>query len=159
MKLRGISYCYIAIMALMLAVIGFSLGMQYFTSKVMPIIISGAVFILTGVALWKEIAANGVQSTATKTVRDNESAERETKDSRAYLVGGGWIMAFALGIWLVGFLVAIPLFILTYMKRHGTMWLISVAFAVLIPLIIYSVFQRVLHISLYQGLIFALLGY
>jgi len=71
----------------------------------------------------------------------------------------GTLPGFFLGIYLLGFLIAIPLFILSYMKWLGTGWRVAITFTLIIPAIIYSAFEVGLHIDLYRGLLLIWLGY
>jgi len=68
-------------------------------------------------------------------------------------------VGFFVAIYLLGFIIAIPLFILAYMKAHGTRWLAAITFAILTPTIIYGIFELALGVVLYRGLLFAWLGY
>ena len=59
------------------------------------------------------------------------------------------------GIYLLGFLIAVPLLVFTYMKQHGTSWLLTIIFTVIVPALVYSIFELLLRIDLYQGLLFS----
>lgn len=158
MKIRGSSYFYIVIMVIMLVVIGLSLGMEYFESKLLPLIIGGIVFVLAAVGLRKEILV-GDEHEATVTEGDETRREETGVSWRGYLLAGAWVAGFFLAIYLLGFIIAIPLFILSYMKAHGTRWLLAIIFAILTPLLIYGLFELALRVVLYRGLLFTWLGY
>lgn len=153
MKIKGSSYFYIAIMVVMLVIIGSSLSMKYFESRLLPLVVGSAVFALSAIGLWREIAAeNRREATVTRgeTVKKKEAGE----SWRGYLVAGAWLMGFFLTIYLLGYIIAIPLFILAYMKSHGSKWLVATVFAIITSVIIYGVFRLALNIELYRGLIF-----
>ena len=70
-----------------------------------------------------------------------------------------WIAGFVLGIYLLSFIIAIPLFMLSYMRWLGTSWRTTIIFTLLTPAIIYGAFEVALRIELYRGLLFTWLGY
>ena len=152
MKVKGSSYFYIVIMGVMLFVIATALMMEYFESKLLPLVIGGAVFILAAIGLSSEISARSRQETA---ITDREVSEKkETRENwHGYMANGGWVAGFCLVIYLLGFIIAIPLFILAYMKSHGTRWFVAITFAILLPTLIYSIFELALGINLYRGLL------
>jgi hypothetical protein len=59
---------------------------------------------------------------------------------------------------VVGYLIAIPLFVLFYMKRLGARWLTVVISTLLTTGFIYVVFEIALELKLYRGLLLTLLG-
>ncbi len=67
---------------------------------------------------------------------------------------GAWLAGFFLAIYVVGFLAAIFLFMLGYMKTHGTKWLIATIFAIVTTTIVYGLFVALLKVYLYKGLLF-----
>ncbi|MFC1980600.1 tripartite tricarboxylate transporter TctB family protein [Chloroflexota bacterium] len=151
MKLRGSSYFLIIVMAVILAVIIISLRMEHLESKLLPLIFSSIAFILAGVALRSEILARSKPET---TVTGEEGAREEAGVGlRRYLLAGAWVLGFFLAIYLVGYIIAIPLFIFAYMKSHNTGWLATIIFTVLTPAIIYGIFELVLEVDLYPGLL------
>jgi hypothetical protein len=68
-----------------------------------------------------------------------------------------WVFGFFAGIWLVGFSVAIPLFIFSYLKlysREG--WIVSLALAAAVWVFFFLLFETLLHLPLPEGMIFSL---
>ncbi len=154
MKIRGSSYFLIVIMIIMLVIIGLSLRMEYFESKLLPLVIGSAVFVLAAIGLGREIMAGGEREATV--ARGETTTREETREGwRGYLLAGAWVAGFFLAIYLLGFIIAIPVFILAYMKSHGTRWLAAIAFAILSPLVIYGVFELALRVILYRGLLFS----
>ncbi len=157
MKIRGSSWVLIVIMVVMLVVIISSLRMEYFESKLLPIIIGSVVFVLAAIALWRELLAGG-KSRATVTGGETTREEETGVGWLRYLLAGAWVVGFFLAIYLLGFIIAIPLFILSYMKSHGTGWLTTIIFTILTPVLIYGIFELALKVDLYPGLLFTWLG-
>ncbi len=153
MKMKGNSYFLMVIMAIMLVIVGSSLRMDYFKSKLLPILVGSIVFILAAVALKQEIFPAKRQAAAGTGLR----AGGEVKQTgRAYLTAWAWVIGFFVAIYLIGFIIAIPLFILAYMKSHRIGWATAVTFAILTVAFVYGVFDLAVGINLYPGLIFTL---
>jgi hypothetical protein len=131
--------------------------MEEFASKLLPLVISSAVFILSAIKLGRDILSRDEQGvTATE---GETGGEKGAKGGwLGYLAAGAWGVGFFLAIYLLGFMIAIPLFVLAYMKSHGTRWFVAITFAVLTPLLIYGVFELALRVTLFRGSLFAWLG-
>ena len=67
----------------------------------------------------------------------------------------GWILGFFAAIGLLGFLVAVPLFLFLYLKlesREG--WIFSIVFTAAVWGVFYGLFERLLHLPFGSGLLF-----
>lgn len=97
---------------------------------------------------------------------DQEAAGKEgarRKEKRGFspqelrhreLLAVGWLLAFLGLIILAGFLAAIPIFILVFMRLYGReSWRLSLGLAVVLLIFVYAVFEIILGSDLYQGLI------
>lgn len=70
-----------------------------------------------------------------------------------------WIFGFFGGIWLLGFTVAIPVFVFAYLKlRSGEGWLLAAALSGLAWVAFWGLFERLLRLPFPQGAIFSVLG-
>ncbi len=70
-----------------------------------------------------------------------------------------WILGFIVLVYLLGFPVAVPLFILSYLSfQSGVGWLTSVALTAAAWIFFYGLFQRLLHLRFEDGLIQTFLG-
>lgn len=77
---------------------------------------------------------------------------------RRTIVAFAWIVGFFLLIVLVGFPVAIPVFVFANLKFQGReSWVLSVALAAIAWLIFELVFDRVLHLPFAEGLLWQVL--
>jgi hypothetical protein len=63
------------------------------------------------------------------------------------------MIGFVSAIALFGFIVAIPLFVLSYMRNHGANWQKSFLISVLTLIVIYALFSAVLEVTLHPGLL------
>lgn len=146
------SYFLIAIMVIMVVIIGLSLSMRELETKLLPLIISGIVFSLGAIQLTKEVRPK----TEAGGVRDPAG---ERVDRRRFLLAVAWVFGLFFGIWLVGFLIAIPLFVASYMKLNGIRWHMAIIWAVASLVFLYGLFEFLLNVELYRGLVPIWLGY
>lgn len=166
MKIKGSSKFAIGLMAVMLVVIIWASTMPYYESKLLPITLGSGIFILSAIQLGrelkgkaqKEVGVTEVEGAETTGVRAEESDVEKMQWMR-YLLNGAWLVGFAAGIYLLGFYLASPLFILFYMKWLGTRWVTGIFYAIISTLILYGVFETLLQVRLYRGLFFGGYGY
>lgn len=155
MKIRASSYTFIVLMVAMLIVIYSSLQMEDFKSKLLPLIVSCTVFVLAAIGLGKTVLTGNKD----KVTQVDEEASIVKASWSGYLVQGAWIVGFFAAIMLVSLIVAIPLFILSYMKLHGTSWVVTIILSIMTTAFVYGTFELFLGANLHSGLIFTWLGY
>ena len=73
---------------------------------------------------------------------------------RGYLAAMLWILGLLLLLYLLGFAVAVPVFIFFYLKLHGESWRLSVGLSIAFGGILYAAFIYALKVSLYEGVLF-----
>lgn len=151
-RMSASCYSLITIMVIMLVVIILSLGMPIM-SKLLPLTFGSTIFLLAAIKFWQEFSSLDRRGAA---ITEDEVRKREESKAtrRGYLLAGAWIAGFTLASYLLGLLTAVPLFVFSYMKMHGTRWRTSIIFATVILAIVYFGFQRMLEIDLYPGLLF-----
>ena len=84
-----------------------------------------------------------------------EKISSEEKRKRFFNIGV-WILGFVLLIFLFGFLIAIPVFTLFFMRYHKESWILSLSCAVGLCVSVYFAFVVIAKATLYEGLIFRL---
>lgn len=146
MRMDGSAYFYLGIMILMVSIIAWSLRMEYFESKLLPIIVAGGVFVMSGAGMWHE---SQKARQAAPVAKQEKLASR-----RGYALAIAWVAAFFLGILFLGYIIAIALFVLAYMKSHGSRWPVAIGLAIITPAFMYIVFELALKIELFRGLFF-----
>ena len=156
MKTRANAYFFLIVMIIMLATIVWSLRMDYFLSKLLPIIIASIVFVLAATGLIREVLGKEEQTSKT-TKGETDGKDEAGQVWHDYLRSGSWILGFLFAVYLLGFITTIPMFVLGYMKSQGVRWLTALTSAVLTPIITYGIFEVGLQITLYRGLLFSLL--
>ncbi|MGH7773263.1 MAG: hypothetical protein ACREQA_13635 [Candidatus Binatia bacterium] len=71
-----------------------------------------------------------------------------------------WIMAFACGIWFLGFLISIPLFVFFYLVYEAQAGrAVALVIAGLTFSFIWAVFDAMMHLAWPEAMLFRLLGY
>lgn len=152
MKVKGSSYFLMVIMLVALFVIGWSVTTEHPQARLLPLLISSSLIILAIIGLGNEMVAEKRQPTT-------GSGEAAGEEVRPYLLNGGWVAGFVLGIYLLGFMVALPLFTLFYVRWLGARWLTAMVSAVVFTAVIYGLFELALKITLYRGWLLTSLGY
>jgi len=158
MKITGRSYFLMGIMLFVLFVLGWSLFvMEYFESKLLPLLIGSIVLVLAAVQLGIEITTKR-EPEIIEGGDEGGGTEVQEEDARQYLIHGAWVGGFVLGIYVLGFTAAVFLFLLLYMRQLGTKWREAIIYAVIFTVFIYGLFEAMLDIDLYRGLLFDWLG-
>lgn len=140
----------LVVAAAMIAVVTIASGYPYLQAKLSVIFSGGLVLVLALVQLVRELRLAKQQV-------DEPKAEHEVRKHSAspalYGIESAWMVGFGLTIYLLGFLIAIPLYICAYMKSHGARWPASILTGVSMAAFCYVIFVLVLEIKLYPGII------
>ena len=147
MKMNGGAYFAIFVMLISLAIALGAFAYPLSATRRIPILMGTIIFVLAGITLIRELRSAKKQS--------NEDKEEEPPLS-SYWQTGAWVLGVGVGIYLVGFLVAIPLFIISFLRLNGSRWWTSAIIAGCTTVIIYVVFEYLLQVHLYRGLFFNL---
>lgn len=150
MRLKGNAYFLILLIIVLGGMLAMSLRMDYLSSKLLPLMIGGVTLLLVLIGLVKELTGQGAPVPAEASHGHDGHSQ---PGLRAHLKVTAWVLGLALGIFLVGFLPASFIFIPSYMKRHRMSWLTTMVSAVLTTGLIYIVFELVLNLELYRGLL------
>jgi hypothetical protein len=140
----------------MAAVVIIASGYPYLQAKLSILFSASLVLVLALVQLAREIR-----------LKKNPLAEPKAQpkepehhaDAWQYGVEFAWLAGFGLAIYFLGFFVAIPLYICTYMKSHGARWPASIITGALMPAFCYVLFVLILEMKLHKGVIFTHLGF
>jgi len=150
-KKREYLYVYLVIMIIPLVFAIVATGMRYQQSRIFPLIFSGLIFTLAAIGAINELVKKGPSQTKT----EEEPGDKKPGGSwQGYALVAAWTLGFFVAIYLIGFTWAIPLFLLSYMKTHGTGWLTSIIAAVVTGGLVYGIFVATLGIHLYEGFFF-----
>lgn len=70
-----------------------------------------------------------------------------------------WLIGIFVGTWLLGQLIALPLFVFLYLKVGSDEgWFLSLGLTACVAAFLYVVFDQVIHASWYEGELFRFLG-
>lgn len=147
MRIKPSSYFLILILLIMAVVIGDSLTFARWESSVAPLIIASFVFVFAGVLLRAELSAK--KKTA-KVTEEEQPAPEKTRFSSML----GWVLGFTLASYLVGLVIALPIFLFSYLKWRGRGWVSAIAVAIITTALIYAIFELGLQTHLWEGVIF-----
>jgi small-conductance mechanosensitive channel len=114
-------------------------------SMIFPWVIGGVGFILLIGEIWKEVA-----EARQKTSR--EKTHRKT-DLRAILTTLALILGILPLIYLLGYLISIPLYTLFALKFLGERWRTSLTMALSVGLLFYLIFVVALKVPFYEGIL------
>jgi hypothetical protein len=98
--------------------------------------------------------AQVVSSNPAAVANNSTSVERKKRFWRM----AAWMVGFALGVYLFGHLVAIPIFTLLFMRLNGEKWVVSIGCAVGLTLVVYFAFVVATKTTLYGGVLFNFFG-
>ncbi|MFH1002703.1 MAG: tripartite tricarboxylate transporter TctB family protein [Chloroflexota bacterium] len=155
MKLKPSTWFAIFILLLMVIIIIVSLNYERRELKLMPIIVASGVLVLSVMVLWQETKVKDRLPSAKQEGVPEGGATQGAGRRLSYTMG--WIIALFLGVYLIGLLAAILLFIASYMKVNGWSWRVSLIFSAATTAILYGVFELGLKAGLYRGLIYLFL--
>jgi hypothetical protein len=72
---------------------------------------------------------------------------------KRFFIISSWLLGFAVGVYLFGHLIAIPLFTFLYLRSRKEKWVISIVFAVMMTVGVYLVIVAGAKTPLYQGVL------
>ena len=155
-------------LALVALFAGALVGAQGFRAqaRLFPIVIAVAGLALALVQLGQEIRRQ--RSPAGNAERVGEAGPEEMQEQADQLPAEdqrrrtvailGWLLAYVLAIWLLGFPLAVPILVGAYLKLGAReSWLASAGFALACGAFFYGVFVRLIRIPFEDGVLFALL--
>ncbi len=146
--MKGSTYFVLAILLLMIVTILFSLQIPSFKAKLLPLVLSIAIAIFAIARLFVELREKVAE----------ESSGKETKlvptKAKPITATSAWFIGFFLMIYLVGFPLAIFLFVTAYFKLHHRGWIKSIALGLGMGVFIYVGFDFLLGVDLYEGVLY-----
>ncbi len=142
------------IVLLVLMVIFFVTSMSYAEMKVklMPSLVSGFTIVLALMALIQDLRTGSKKSMPTD--EDGDVVEDEKiigTPLRAYFQAFLWFAALIAMVYVIGFVVSIPIWLAVYLWRNGHALWKGAAHGVVLTVIVYIVFTMFLQIELYRG--------
>lgn len=101
-----------------------------------------------------EVGLEDLLSTAAGGEEASTASLTQAGEARLVVQTFGWFVGFGVILFLAGFYVATALFALPYMRFQGKIsWLGSAAVTLLVEVFFYVVFEQVLNVSLFEGIL------
>jgi hypothetical protein len=99
-----------------------------------------------------------MESVHAEVIEEKKEKKSDRQEAIDLIKSGAWVILFCLMIYLFGFLITIPVFIIIFMRYSDDSWLITLSTAFGLWATIYICFVVLAKISLYDALIFRLWG-
>jgi hypothetical protein len=134
---------------LALFVTAVAIALMYFApgARTLPLVIGIPGILLSAIQLISEL-------------RNPSDKEFSAETRRKELIMVLWFFGFVVSVILFGFVIASPIMVAAYMLlATREKWLTAIIGAVLVWVIMYLVFERMLGLILFEGLIPPMLGY
>jgi hypothetical protein len=144
------------IVVLLVMAVFFVTSMSYAELKVklMPLIISGFTIVLCLFALVFDLKSGSKKSAPTDEDGDVIEDEKILKTPlNAYFTAFYWVAVLIAFVYFIGFLVAIPVWMVVYLWKNGTKWWSAIPQGVGLTVIMYVVFSVLLQTDFYNGVV------
>lgn len=143
----------LALGVLIMAVSGYAVAAAWswpWKASLFPLVIGIPLFCLAAVEVLWVLLGTTERGEAKDFQVSSELPEKEILKRSA--AASGWILGFFAAIVLLGFPLAVPLFVLLYLRLQGKeSWLFSACFAAAVWLFFWGLFDRLLHLPFLQG--------
>ena len=116
-----------------------------------PLVISIPLFCLATIEVaW--VALSGPRFSQTKDFQRPPAEVPGTTAALRQLHAAGWILGFFAAIVLLGFTIAVPVFLLLYLRLEGReSWTFSIVFTAIVSGVFYGLFDYLLHLPFASG--------
>ncbi|MFC1814366.1 tripartite tricarboxylate transporter TctB family protein [Thermodesulfobacteriota bacterium] len=142
-------------MLLLVLVAAFVVTISYPSrARFFPLIVISLCGVLVLAELLKTFAVSFTSGTAERDSQEDEAFKTNKQKQLRFVLTIAWIGGFALSLFLFGFVIGLPLFVLAYVKMHEAGWRWAIILPIIMFLIVYGGFELVLKRPLYEGLLF-----
>jgi len=145
--MRSSTYFALAVLLLAIVTIILSLRMTDFKAQLLPLAVGIGLALSAIARIVAELRERGTrEGVATKPGSSSVMV-------KSILTSGAWLISFFVMIYLIGFSLAIVLFVTSYLKVHHRGWIQSAALGLLAGGFVYAVFDYALGLDLHQGVL------
>ena len=155
MRVKRSTYFTLFLLLVALFVVIRSVTFGRWEAIVLPLFFGSIILILATVELTREFRSKDKMPTAME--GETEEKAKTKIEFRRFRSGLGWVLGFSLVIYLLGFLIAMPLFVITYLRVYVRGWVIAIVMATSITAVMYGMFEFGLRAPLYRGVIWELI--
>lgn len=110
------------------------------------------------ISLEDEMFLKTMEKVHVDVMEEKKDKKSDREEAMGLLKSGAWIILYCLMVYLFGFLITIPVYTVIFMRYNDDSWTVTLSTAFGLWLTIYLVFSVIAKISLYDALIFRLLG-
>jgi hypothetical protein len=154
-RMNQSAWSLLVIIALVLIFIHNALKLEFWVSKIVPMLVCILILILSLIAIFKEIFH---KQTSSEEINMKGKTEDEIEIRKSPLPVTIWILGYFAGIYFIGFLIATPLFVGGYMKQNGSKWSQTLVTTVIFSTLFIILFNYVLKADLYHGVLISALS-
>jgi hypothetical protein len=129
----------------------YSLTFSQMKTKLVPLAVGVITLILGGIQLGTELVKKPRKQDDNAS-NDTSNGSDEKDELHLYVTYFAWSVGLILGIYLLGFLVSIPIFILSFLLLHGKSLYRSALVSIITSISLYIVFVLIFKIDLYEGI-------
>jgi Tripartite tricarboxylate transporter TctB family len=156
MTKKGGTYFTIFILAFALFFCVYSLTFGQIKTKLLPLAVSVLTLILAGIQLGTELVKKR-RAQEEKDLNETGKGSNRKDDLHFYVTYFIWSLGLILGIYLLGFLISIPIFIFSFLLLHGQKSYKSALTAAIMTISLYVVFVLIFKIDWYEGIVVRML--
>jgi len=143
----------VVLLVILAVLLVYSLGYPY-RARVLPMIVIGLAILLLVGELVKELLATRTVGSVGAGRGESQQVSEGTGGQVKFIVILAWIAALAVMIWVLGLVLALPLFTCVYIKMQRERWFWAVSLGVTMLVVVYVGFGLLLKVPLYEGLLF-----
>lgn len=126
-------------------------------ARTMPLVVGIPGLVLAAVHILRETVSRPQLTEGKEVIAEKaeDSIEgRNVEENKKIFAAIGWMVLLVGMIWLIGFIIALPLYTFVFMKSRKENWLTSIIVASVGVGVIYFLFMMGLELTLYKGLLF-----
>jgi hypothetical protein len=154
---KGSIYFAAFILACALFFFFYALTYSHIKTKLLPLAVAVITLILVGIELGSELVRKRRRQECHES-KDAGDGSDNKEDLRLYVPYFGWSLGLILSIYLLGFLITIPGFILSFLLLHDEKFFKSALIASITSISLYVVFVSIFKIELYKGIVVKMLA-
>ena len=153
--MRGSTFFIGVILAILVALLAIS-ATYVWDARLFPLLIGIPTSVLIVAQIMREVFAKGKSeknAQGGEAIKKRVSWKATIRNVRPYLFAVAWVGGFILMIYLLGYLIAVPLFLLLYLKLHGEKWLTTIGISAVLMAVMYFGFVLFLQVPFYEGVL------
>jgi hypothetical protein len=152
MKIKGETIFALILLAVFVIIVGVGMGYSR-KARMLPLVLGIPGLILAGVIVTRSCVKAGKIISQERSAGEQEVPE-EASEQKKVLIMIGWVALLIAMIWVFGFLITIPVYMVLFLKTKGEKWPLTLGLALGSWAFLYWIFAVILKIILYPGILF-----